>query len=309
MKVEQPPHSSEHLSLHSASKKHADSTYEKRQKQRQQKYNKIHSPLTPSKRRSATPHNQQAAFARIRSTLTGLTLAASGAGPMTAALQSVADGLETGRTPEAWQQVTWRCAALAPWWDAALRRHAQLDEWLTHGRPACFWIGGFYNPRGLLAAVCQEVTRARQGQGQAAAGAAAATTTAASCPLEETFTTAVVTAHGAPTCAPPPEGVYVHGIVLSGARYDAGKRVAGDPVLRAEDVPLPLVHVSAARRSQEGSVAASSASTPVYSCPVYRYPSRGVNNWVFDCDLNIPPGQASERWVLMGVCMLLQAWR
>merc|ERR1719181_1537571 len=74
------------------------------------------------------------------------------------------------RVPGSWthsaggDEISWLSPTLALWYVGLIARDEQNRVWLKDGRPAAFWMTGFFNAQGFLTAVQQEVTRAHKGK-------------------------------------------------------------------------------------------------------------------------------------------------
>ena len=84
-------------------------------------------------------------------------------------IKSVAMDLHLGKIPSIWLQLAsaWEHGPtsgqwnLIQWVNDLNARAAQLERMLQQGREKCpaYWLGGFYNPRGLLACLKQELLK------------------------------------------------------------------------------------------------------------------------------------------------------
>jgi dynein heavy chain len=117
-------------------------------------------------------------------------------------------------------------------------------------------------------------------------------------------TAAAAAAAGLPS-RPPPEGVYVHGLWLEGARWDAGAgRLAEcEPkVLYAPAPPLWFRPRPAAEIREGGR----------YACPLYRTAERrGVlattgHSTNFVAFVRLPSAEPAAHWVMRGAALLAQ---
>lgn len=93
------------------------------------------------------------------------------------------------------------------WFESLQSRSAQLRNWIGNGRPTVYWFPGFFNPQGFLTAMKQEISRRHQGWA-----------------LDDVEITTDLTRWSTPEDvkeAPLDGGVYIHGIVLEGADWDA----------------------------------------------------------------------------------------
>ena len=137
------------------------------------------------------------------------------------------DALFCARPPKPWLKLSWEAPSLGLWFTGLLQRHEQLHRWLTAGRPASFWLGGFFNPQGFLTAVKQEVTRRHAGDKWA---------------LDDAVLVSEVTRFVDPGAVRegPGEGVYVHGLSLEGCGWGAreGRLVEAEP--KKLFCPLPV---------------------------------------------------------------------
>merc|ERR1712086_735192 len=94
----------------------------------------------------------------------------------------------------------------------------------------------------------------------------------------------------------PEEGIYVYGLFLDGCRWDKSTQKLADSTPKVLYSGLPVLHVTG--------VLAAEKKTDMYSysCPCYKNPQRGANNFVFSVDL--PSGDVPQKWVLRGVPLL-----
>jgi dynein heavy chain len=111
----------------------------------------------------------QNVIAKVRFTLAQLQLAIKGEVVMTAELQETLDSMFDAKVPHYFEntltgdEFSWRLPTLGLWFTSLIQRDDQDRSWLNEGRPACFWLTGFFNPAGCLTAMKQEVTRKHKG--------------------------------------------------------------------------------------------------------------------------------------------------
>ena len=115
---------------------------------------------------------------------------------------------------------------------------------MEHGRPTSYWLAGFFNPQGFLTAVRQEATRLHN----------------QTAPANDRWTLDKVqlrtevkrmerTDEKNEVTAPPPDGVYIHGLFLEGASWDKKNGCLQDPEPKVGlwfslQLPLSLFGVS-----------------------------------------------------------------
>eukprot|EP00770_Monocercomonoides_exilis_P005227 MONOS_5201.1-p1 / transcript=MONOS_5201.1 / gene=MONOS_5201 / organism=Monocercomonoides_exilis_PA203 / gene_product=dynein haevy chain 3, outer dynein arm alpha / transcript_product=dynein haevy chain 3, outer dynein arm alpha / location=Mono_scaffold00149:3327-12824(+) / protein_length=3165 / sequence_SO=supercontig / SO=protein_coding / is_pseudo=false len=221
----------------------------------------------------------QVVISTIRATCHDLELAIAGTIVMSQNLQTALTSLFDSRVPEQWLRVSWASPTLGFWFGDVGARTKQLREWMKMGRPKTFWLTGFFNPQGFLTSMRQEITRAHGW---------ALDTVALTTEVTKFLTKDDVK-------APPEEGVYVHGLFLDGAAWDASEMRLTDSAPKVLYSPLNVVWVSATNTAR-------SKDSTIYVCPCYKVPKRTGLNYIFEIDLSTrdPP----EKWILRGVALL-----
>ncbi|KAL0250960.1 hypothetical protein GEMRC1_000174 [Eukaryota sp. GEM-RC1] len=191
----------------------------------------------------------QRVIAKVRKELSELILAISGTIVMSQELQDILTSVTDGRVPEDWTKVSWKSPTLGFWLTDVDSRQLQLSSWLREGRPLSFWLGGFFNPQGFLTSVKQEISRAHAGWA-----------------LDTLNIQTVVKNMSLADLKPehklqPGEGVYIHGLTMEGARYDAVSGKLAEQKPKELISHLPLLFVTATDSPQ--------SSGPTYTCPVF----------------------------------------
>ena len=232
-----------------------------------------------------------AALASARDDLTSVRSALAGAAAMTPPLAAAAAEVADGRPPPSWAKQSWEAASLAGWVASATARAAQIAAWLASGPPRAFWLPGLANPGTFFTAVKQDAARAAPGGGWA---------------LDDvTLSTSVMhppaTDAAALPATPPDGGVYVTGLWLDGAAWDARTGKLTDPAdaRKGGPTPLPAVLVRVVRCDDARAAAAAAAS---FDAPIYRGPTRGPSGLVGRVSLRCDGG--SDKWALRGVALL-----
>jgi dynein heavy chain len=141
----------------------------------------------------------------MRKTLKDLQLAIAGTVIMSPELQDALNSLYDARVPIRWIRVSWPSPTLGYWFTDVLGRANQFNTWLNDGRPSTFWLTGFFNPQGFLTAMKQESTRAHKAAGWALDAV--------------TVQTEVLKIQREDVTSAPPDGIYIYGLFLEGARY------------------------------------------------------------------------------------------
>jgi dynein heavy chain len=160
-----------------------------------------------------------------------------------------------------------------------LRRVKQLDDWTSEMQmPSVVWLGGLFNPGSFITAVKQSTARRNEW------------------PLDRVATTTEVTSSQMEEIeGPAPEGVYVTGLTLEGARIDERTKRLEDPHPKEMAFEMPVVQVKAVKEE-------SAPKKNVYQCPVYRT-ERRFREEVFTAQLKTNTDQ--NKWVLQGVAIIL----
>jgi len=221
----------------------------------------------------------------VRASLSNLSLAIAGTIVMSPDVTDALDKLFMARVPASWTKVSQLDAPnTGVWFTNIVQRADQLTSWLVQGRPATFWLTGFFNPQGFLTANRQEVCRKHAKESWA---------------LDDVINASdVLRQEKEEVRKGPDEGCYFHGLYLEGAKWDkAGNKLAdSDPkVLFA---PLPVLHVT----GQLAPVGGGGGGAPTYKCPCYKNPKRTGLNFIFPVELRTE--EAPSKWILRGVCLL-----
>lgn len=218
-----------------------------------------------------------------------------------------------GRNPfhaYSWERLAWASRkSLTSWFADLLLRRQQLSQWFNLVLPYSIWLPGLMNPTALLTAVKQVTARKNK------------------LPLDNMSLDTYVTRMDRPQLAStnevyPEDGVFVHGLLLEGARWTDEEESADDTYtvqgtacaghlteskLKVLLEPLPLLYVKAVQVQKEWSpesVGYLRRDPTLYECPVYLTSARGFT-YVFLATLKtIDP---VHKWVLAGVAMLMQS--
>lgn len=64
------------------------------------------------------------------------------------ALRDALDNIYDARVPNLWKRTSWVSSTIGFWFTELLERNQQFSTWIYTGRPAQFWMTGFFNPQG-----------------------------------------------------------------------------------------------------------------------------------------------------------------
>jgi len=94
------------------------------------------------------------------------------------------------------------------------------------------------------------------------------------------------------------DGAYITGLFVEGARWNLAAGQLEECGPRDINYPMPIINCRAIPRDKE-------EKNGVFKCPVYRTTRRGPT-LVFMASLRTPPKFPSSKWILAGVCMLME---
>ena len=175
---------------------------------------------------------------------------------------------------------------LGAWTRDLLQRIEQLKKWIDEGYPKVYWLSGFTYPTGFLTAVLQTTARKN------------------SVPIDTlSFEFQVVNMDEEELAlqGPPKEGVYIKGMFLEGAGWDAENSCLCEPQPMELIVTLPIFLFKPVENKKK-------TSKGIYSCPLYMYPVRtGTRERPsFMIMMDLRAGAADpDHWVMRGTAMLL----
>jgi dynein heavy chain len=163
-----------------------------------------------------------------------------------------------------------------------------LQGWLDHGKPAAFWMGGMYFPQAFLTGALQNYARK---------------VNVAIDRLDFAFSVEDQIADPADIQEPPEAGVYVYGLYLEGACWDADIHEITDSRPKELYSVLPTMKFSP--------VIDKEAPQNIYSCPTYKVLSRRgtlsttghSTNYVLP--LELASSRPQNEWIRAGVAAFL----
>ncbi|CBZ53336.1 GI17927, related [Neospora caninum Liverpool] len=223
----------------------------------------------------------------VRASLRELQQAMSGNALMSATVEETYQALVDQRVPPAWARVSYASMKpLAAWFTDMGQRVEHIREWMTRGQPKSFWLPAYFSPDALLAAAIQ--AHARQYK----------------VPVDcLTLKATVVKARASYQLAAfPPRGIYVHGLFLQGAGWNASEQRLCESELGVLFEPMPVILLEPGAPVEERR---TKEEPRFYSCPLYKTPERkGVGNYIHSLDL--PTDHPPVHWILRGVALLCQ---
>jgi dynein heavy chain len=150
-----------------------------------------------------------------------------------------------------WASVAYPSMKPCSAWTADLMdRLAFIQNWIDTGVPAVFWISGFYFPQAFLTGSLQNFARKY------------------TYPIDTVaFNFILLKTDFKDIKAKPEDGVYIRGLFLEGARWDAEVESINDSLPKQLYTELPVIHLVPARDRKD-------PTTGIYRCPVYKILSR-----------------------------------
>ncbi|KAI8438867.1 hypothetical protein MSG28_011209 [Choristoneura fumiferana] len=205
---------------------------------------------------------------------------------ITSVMEELENALFLDQVPAIWSNRAYpSLLGLSAWFVDLLLRLRELETWATDFvLPSSVWLAGFFNPQSLLTAIMQSTARRYE------------------LPLDKMCLQCDVTKKMkedftiADSRSAPPDGAYVHGLLMEGARWDVQAGIVMDSRLKELFPPMPVINVRAITQDKQD-------LRNMYECPVYKTRTRGPTYvWTF----NLKTKDKPSKWTLAGVALLLQ---
>lgn len=215
----------------------------------------------------------------VKATLTDLLLAIEGTIIMSESLRDAFDNIYDARVPKVWKRGSWLSSTLGFWFSELIERNIQFTNWCFNGRPAAFWMTGFFNPQGFLTAMRQETARANVGWA-----------------LDKVILQNEIMKFSLSDCKEGARsGVYVHGLFLDGAGWTRREMKLIEATNKVLYTLMPIIRIYANNVFE-------AKGTTFYECPVYKKANRTDLNYIVA--FNLPTTHSPDHWILRGVALL-----
>lgn len=222
----------------------------------------------------------------MKNTLEQLRKALKGEMVMTESLEAMASSLFNNTVPELWNAVSYpSLMSLAAWVNDLIARVQFINNWVEHGIPIVFWISGFFFPQAFLTGTLQNFARKYAK------------------PIDGiSFSFHVLDKKPEQIMERPSDGLYIHGLFLEGARWDASKNSLVDSRPKELFTSFPVLWLLPEEERKE-------PETGIYRCPVYKtLTRRGVlsttgHSTNFVMWVEIPTTVPQAKWIKGGVAL------
>lgn len=229
----------------------------------------------------------------VRKSLLDVQRAIKGEVVMSWELEKVANSMYDGQVPEFWAKVAYPSVKpLSAWVQDLIMRVDMFREWVVRGNPAVYWISGFFFTQSFLTGTLQNYARKH-------------TVAIDQLAFEFDVMMDVSPSHSIPA----PDGCYVYGLFLEGARFDTSIGYLVESFKQQLHSAVPTLWFKPVKKDililmREGQV--------VYNCPVYKTSKRfGLlsttgrsTNYILT--VSLPSQEDEKHWVKRGVAMLTQ---
>ncbi|CRK98972.1 CLUMA_CG011958, isoform A [Clunio marinus] len=226
----------------------------------------------------------------IRKSCENLRDATSGKIVMTAIIENVSKSLTLSKIPTIWTKKSYPSLKnVGSYITDFIKRLDFLQTWYENGKPACFWISGFFFTQAFLTGVTQNYARKYK------------------IPIDTlTFDFNILDfMDPEKSLESPTDGVYVHGLYIEGARWDVKERSLNEQHPKVIINNFPLIHFIPLIQS-------NFHENSRYKSPLYKTSERkGIlsttghsTNYVIALmlDTKVDP----QHWIKRGVALLCQ---
>jgi len=225
----------------------------------------------------------------LKRSLEELVLGLDGALNMSEGMEALQTAIILNRVPASWGAVMstrfMEVFSLVQWFDDVCKRHVQLEAW-TAGEvvmPASVNLSYLFNPKAFVTSVMQTYARANK------------------LPLDAMkFVTDVTTKQQEQVSDPAPDGAYVHGLWLEGARWDVKAGVLKDSLPKELKQQMPVMQIKPVTADKYNVKA-------YYITPCYTNMQRAnVYSPCVSTVFTLRTKDSAHKWVLASVALLLQ---
>ena len=205
---------------------------------------------------------------------------------MSPELEAVSSAVFDNRVPSTWEAKAYpSLKPLSSWVADILERTAFISKWITTGKPAVYWISGFFFPQAFLTGTLQNFARKHH------------------FPIDTVSFSFVVRDDVPPTTQQAPDdGCFITGLFMEGARWHDSLHVIAESQPKELFTAFPVIWLSPVQHR-------AAVTQDIYDCPVYKTLTRAGtlsttgHSTNFVMDLELPSDRPQSHWINRGVAL------
>jgi dynein heavy chain len=226
----------------------------------------------------------------VRSTLKDIRKAIVGLVVMSTELEGIFNSMLIGKLPARWAKSSYpSLKPLGGYVKDFIRRLNFLDDWIENGKPATYWLSGFYFTQAFLTGARQNYARQK--------GVAIDL-------LIFDYTITDIETDDCESIKEPPEvGVFVYGLFMEGMKWDRDRKKIGESAPKVLYDMLPVMQLAPV-------LIVDAKHEPHFKTPVYKTTERkGVlattgHSSNFVMDILLPADEAELHWINRGAALI-----